>query len=314
MDAVLLIAFGGPTKMEEVRPFLANVLRGRPIPPERIEEVVTHYEVIGGRSPLNELTFRQAAALREELRREGPDLPVYVGMRNWHPYLKDTLAEIRNDGFSRVIGMILSPQRNEAGWDRYQENVREALAKIGSGAPRVEFLPAWHAHPLFIEAVADRVRLALDAVVPAERPGSELVFTAHSIPVKMAEASGYVEQIDAAAQAVAERTAYASYTIAYQSRSGSPREPWLEPDIGELIRARSAAGVRRLVVVPIGFVCDHVEVLYDLDIEAKRIAVEEGIDLVRAETVNDHPAFIRMMARMIRDHVRAAGSCGRPPA
>lgn len=230
MDAVLLIAFGGPTRREEVRPFLANVLRGRPIPTERIEEVVRHYE------------------------------------------------------------------------------------EIGPGAPRVEFLPTWHAHPLFIEAVADRVHLALAALAPEQRNGSELVFTAHSIPTEMAEASRYEEQIDAAARAVAERTGFSSYAIAYRSRSGNPREPWLEPDIGDLIRARAAAGTRRLVVVPIGFVCDHVEVLYDLDIEAKRIAGEKGIDLVRVQTVNDHPAFIRMMASLVRDHVRSASTDERSEA
>ena len=305
MDAVLLVAFGGPTAMEEVRPFLANVLRGRPIPPERVEEVVRHYEEIGGRSPLNELTFRQAAALRDELRREGPELPVYVGMRNWHPYLKETLAQIRDDGHSQVIALILSPQRNEAGWERYEQNVREALEEIGSGAPRVEILPTWYAHPLFVEAVADRVQVALDMLSAEQRTGAELVFTAHSIPTKMADASGYVGQIDTAARAVAERIGYGSYRIAYQSRSGNPREPWLEPDIGDFIRARAAAGTLRLVVMPIGFVCDHVEVLYDLDVAAKRVAAEEGIDLVRVQTVNDHPAFIRMMASLIRDHLRS---------
>jgi ferrochelatase len=226
-------------------------------------------------------------------------------MRNWHPYLKETLVRIRDDGLSRVIGLILSPQRNEAGWDRYQENVREAREEIGPGAPQVSFLPGWYAHPLFIEAVAARVARALGKLTPDQRAGAELVFTAHSIPTKMAEASGYVQQIDTAARAVAEHVGYGSYNIAYQSRSGSPREPWLEPDIGDLIRARAAAGTQRLVLAPIGFVCDHVEVLYDLDIEAKRIATEEGIDLVRAQTVNDHPAFIRMMASLIRDYLRS---------
>jgi ferrochelatase len=307
MDAVLLIAFGGPTSMQEVRPFLANVLRGRPIPPERVEEVVRHYEEIGGRSPLNELTFRQASALRDLLQREGPQLPVYVGMRNWHPYLRETLARIRDDGHSRVIGLILSPQRNEAGWDRYQQNVREAREQIGPGAPHVEFLPPWNAHPLFIEAVSDRVELALAPLQPGERAAAALVFTAHSIPTKMAEDSGYAEQIDAAAHVVAERIGCSSYTIAYQSRSGNPRDPWLEPDIGEVIRERAATGTKRLVVVPIGFVCDHVEVLYDLDVEAKRIATEAGVELVRAQTVNDHPAFIRMMANLVRDHLRSRG-------
>lgn len=305
MQAVLLIAFGGPTSMEEVRPFLANVLRGRPVPPERIEEVVRHYEMIGGRSPLQELTFRQADALHDELRREGTPLPVYVGRRNWHPYLTETLQQIRDDGFSQVLGLILSPQRNEAGWDRCAQNVRDACEEIGRNSPHVDLLPPWYSHPLFIEAMASRIDAVLASLAPRQRAKTELVFTAHSIPTKMAEASGYVQQIDTAASAVAERTGWNSYTLAYQSRSGNPREPWLGPDILEVVQSRADAGTERLVVAPIGFVCDHVEVLYDLDIEARRAADERGIGFLRAQTVNEHPAFVRMMASLVRDHLQS---------
>src|SRR5215470_20433165 len=178
-DAVLLIAFGGPTSMAEVRPFLANVLRGRPVPPERIEEVVHHYEVIGGRSPLNQLTQRQADALRGRLERDGLRLPVYVGMRNWHPYLRDTLADMQRDGVRRALGVILAAQQSDAGWDRYQRDVAAAREELRGESPEVEFASGWHAHPLFIEAVAAQATDALAALPAARRAAARLVFTAH---------------------------------------------------------------------------------------------------------------------------------------
>jgi ferrochelatase len=302
-DAVLLIAFGGPTAMHEVRPFLDNVTRGRPIPSERLELVVHHYELIGGRSPLNELTFRQARGLEAEMRAQGPAVPVYVGMRNWTPYLRETLARMAADGVRRAVGVILSPQQNDAGWGRYARDVADARAQVGAAAPEIDYTDEWHAHPLFIEAMSDTVAAAL-ARVPAERrPATMLVFTAHSIPTAMAAASPYVAQITEGAQLVAARVGHRKWSIAYQSRSGSPREPWLGPDICEVARALARDGARDLVVVPIGFVCDHVEVLYDLDIEARQVAEAVGIHFMRASTVNDHPAFIRMLADVVRRRV-----------
>lgn len=298
-DAVLLIAFGGPERMEDVRPFLANVLRGRPAPPDRVEAVVRHYERIGGRSPLTALTRRQGAALQALLAETGAALRVYVGMRNWHPYLADTLAAMRRDGVRRAIGLILAAQQNDAGWDRYQRDVSEARAALGETAPAVDFAPNWHAHPLFIDAVADRARHALAALAVERRRGVQLVFTAHSIPLAMAAASAYEGQLRIGAALVAEQLGFHDHRLAYQSRSGNPREPWLEPDIGALIRQEAARGTHELLVVPIGFVCDHVEVLYDLDVEARRIATDAGIGFTRAETVNDHPSFIRMLAALV---------------
>ena len=302
-DAVLLIAFGGPTRIEEVRPFLDHVVRGRAIPRERLEEVVHHYELIGGCSPLTQLTMRQAQALRAVLAAEGPALPVFVGMRNWHPFLRDTLAEMRSSGLRRAVGFILSAQQSEAGWERYQLNVADACAAIGPDAPTVEYTREWHAHPLFVEAVAARVHDALQRVPRELHSALHTVFTAHSIPVTMAERSPYVRQLLDGVHLVAKRARLHAYSLAYQSRSGSPREPWLEPDIGDVVRRHAASGTRTLLVVPIGFVCDHVEVLYDLDIEAKQIADRLGLCLIRAQAVNDHPAFIRMMADVIRTHV-----------
>ena len=299
-DSVLLIAFGGPEKMEDVRPFLANVLKGRPVPPQRLEEVVHHYESFGGRSPLNEITFRQAKALEDLLAREGPRLPVYVGMRNWHPYLHETLARMAADGMKRALGMILSAQQSEAGWERYQENVATARVQVGDHAPMIDYAPGWHNHPLFIAAVTELTQHALNQVAAECRANTPLVFTAHSVPVAMPGTPRYVRQIEEGARLVAEQVRHNCWSVAYQSRSGDPRTPWLEPDIGVVLPKLAADGVRDVVVMPIGFVCDHIEVLYDLDTEAKQIAVNHGLNCIRAGTVNDHPTFIRMLAEVVR--------------
>ncbi|MBI4611890.1 MAG: ferrochelatase [Candidatus Rokubacteria bacterium] len=299
IDSVLLIAFGGPTRPEEIRPFLATVTRGRRIPPERVDEVAHHYERIGGRSPLNELTFKQAAGLAAALARKGIALPVFVGMRNWHPYLAETLAEMAEKGCRHALGIILSSLQTEAAWERYQDNVAEARATVGPAAPAVTYAPPWSDHPRFIEAVADQTRAVLDAIPPARRPETPLVFTAHSVPVAMAERSPYVAQLTQASRLVADQLGHRRWRIAYQSRSGSPLEPWLEPDIGEVIRDVARDRVADLVVVPIGFVVDHVEVLYDLDVEARGVAAGAGVRLHRAQAVNDHPALIAMLADLV---------------
>lgn len=304
-DAVLLISFGGPDGMDEVRPFLANVLKDRPVSPERLDAVVHHYELIGGRSPLTELTRRQAAALEAELATSQRPLPVYVGMRNWHPLLADTLAAMRDAGRRRAIGVILAAQQNDASWGRYQRDVAVAREAVGRGAPAVDFAPNWHAHPLFIDAVADRTRAALAALPETRRAGVQLVFTAHSIPVALAATAPYESQLAVGAALVAEQLGFSRYRLAYQSRSGNPREPWLEPDIGAVVREEAARGTRELIVVPLGFVCDHVEVLYDLDIEARQIADAAGIGFTRAAAVNDHPSFIRMLAAVVAATRRA---------
>jgi ferrochelatase len=297
VDSVLLIAFGGPTAPSEIRPFLDNVIRGRSIPRERLDEVVHHYEAMpGGRSPLNAWTEVQAAGLRARL---GGCPPVYVGMRNWRPYLHDTLTAMARDGRGRALGVILSAFRCEASWDRYMADVAGARTRVES-APAIVYAPPWFEHPRFIAAVADRVRSAFEDVPAAERDRTPLVFTAHSIPRAMAEMSPYVTDFGVAAAAVARRLGHARWLLAYQSRSGAPRDPWLEPDVNETIRDLAKAGERRVVLVPIGFVVDHVEVLYDLDIEARDVATQHGVVYHRAAAVNDHPEFIRMLADLVR--------------
>ena len=299
-DAVLLIAFGGPTRPDEIRPFLEIVTRGRPIPPARLDAVAHHYELMpGGRSPLNELTLAQARALEAALAEGGLPLPVFVGMRNWHPFLHETLADLAGRGHRKVLGVILSALRSEASWDRYQRDVADARART-PGAPEVEYAPPWFDHPRFHDAVAARAREAI-AAAPAGAVGwMPLVFTAHSIPVGMAAASPYVRDLTAAAHAVVRRLDHRRFSIAYQSRSGAPGDPWLEPDIGDVLRSLATDGEKHAVVVPIGFVCDHVEILYDLDIEAREIAGAAGITLHRARAVNDHPDFVAMLADLVR--------------
>ena len=300
-DAVLLIAFGGPERPEDIRPFLANVTRGRAIPPARLEEVVHHYELIGGRSPLNELTARQAERLAATLDATGAPLPVYVGMRNWHPYIADTLARMAGDGIRRAVGLILSPHATEASRERYTELVDAGRTALGARAPEIRWVATWHVHPLFVTAAADAVTAELVTLPATRRAEAHLVFTAHSVPVAMAERSSYVAEVEASARAVAERLRRPRWQLAWQSRSGSPHEPWLEPDVNDALRTLAAAGTRDVVVVPIGFVCDHVEVLYDLDVEARATATSLGLGLRRASTVNDHPLFIRMLAEVARE-------------
>jgi ferrochelatase len=299
-DAVLLIAFGGPERPEDVRPFLEIVTAGRRIPAERLEEVAHHYARIGGCSPLGELTRRQADGLARALAAAGDARPVHVGMRNWHPFLHETLAEMRARGHGSAVGLILSPFQVEASWDRYVADVAAARERVGAGAPEVCFAPPWGAHPRFLDAAAARARETLGSV-PADRRGdAHLAFTAHSVPMAMAAGAPYAAQLDAAARAVAGRLGQARWSVAYQSRSGSPRESWLGPDIRDELRALSRAGVRDVVVVPIGFVCDHVEVLYDLDVEAREVAESLGVAFHRAAALNDHPLFIAMLADLVR--------------
>jgi ferrochelatase len=305
IDAVLLVAFGGPGEPSEIRPFLEIVTRGRRITAERLEEVAHHYERMpGGRSPLRELTEAQADGLRAALAAAGRPLPVYVGMRNWHPFLHETLALMTARGHRRVLAIILSTFRTEASWDRYVADVAVARERT-AGAPEVVFARPWFEHPRFTAAVADGIARALAELPIAARGEVPLLFTAHSVPVTMAAASPYVADFTAAARAVATRLDHARWSLAYQSRSGGPSEPWLEPDVGDAVAALARKGARHVVVSPIGFVCDHVEVLYDLDVEARRVAAEHGVTLSRAAAVNAHPDFVAMLADLVTTAVPA---------
>src|SRR5919108_1216495 len=291
-DAVVLIGFGGPSSPEELRPFLARVLRGLPTPAERIDEFVRHYVAIGGRSPFNEITCRQAVALEKALRRRELSLPVYVGMRNSRPFIRETLDQMTANGVRRARAFILSPLQTEASWERYQRDVQEAKEELGGAVPSIDFCPGWYAHPRFIQAFAEHIEAKLDNIPAERRYTAPLIFTAHSLPIAMADRSPYVEQFEKTARLLAERLGHKRWSIAYQSRSGRPTDLWLEPDIGQVIRDLAGQNVRDIVVAPIGFVCDHVEVLYDLDIAARKIAEDLGIRFNRASCPNDHPTFV----------------------
>lgn len=326
-DAVLVIAFGGPQGPGDIRPFLGNVLRGRRVTLERVEEVAHHYERFGGVSPLTSLTARQADGMRERLHARGVPLPVYLGMRNWHPFLKDTLVRMSRDGVRRAVGFIAAAQRSYSSCTQYRENVADARAALGAeGLADVEvtFVDDWHAHPGFVEANAARIREALPQLPDSVRDGASLIFTAHSIPVSMAQRYPYEAQLKEAAAAVADSArspsqdvrgtslaARGTWSLVYQSRSGRPEDPWLGPDICEYLREQAARGMEAAVLSPIGFLCDHIEVLYDLDVEAAEVCRELGVPMVRASTVNDHPLFLETMADVvIRTVERYAG--GRP--
>jgi ferrochelatase len=302
-DAVLLVAFGGPEGMDDIRPFLANVLRGRRVPPERVEEVVKHYEHFGGVSPLTAITKRQAEGLGARLAGRSLQLPVYVGMRNWRPLLPDTLAAMARDGVRRAIGFVCSAYRSYSGCGQYRENVRDAqaaLAGAGLHGLSVTYVDDWHAHEKFVGTNAHHVLDAIAALPDSLGPRARLVFTAHSIPTAMAAADRYVAQLHESARLVAERLGRPDWSLVFQSRSGRPGDPWLEPDVRDYLRAERAKGLEAVVLCPIGFVCDHIEVLFDLDQEAADVCREIGLHMTRAQAVNDDPQFVEMMADVVQ--------------
>ena len=302
-DAVLVISFGGPQGRDDIRPFLANVLRGRRVPPARIEEVAHHYELFDGVSPITELTLRQADGLRQRLAREGPALPVYVGMRNWHPYLADTLRDMAGAGVRRAVGLILAPHRSYSSCEQYRHNVaaaRRAIRAEGRPDVTVTYVGDWHTHDGFIGACASRIAAARQALPPRARDRARVLFTAHSIPMRMAAGSRYELQLQESARHVAARLDLADWALVFQSRSGRPEDPWLEPDICDYLRAEAPRGLEAVVICPIGFVADHVEVLYDLDHEAAAVCGGLGVAMRRAAAVNDDPQFLGLLADMVR--------------
>jgi protoporphyrin/coproporphyrin ferrochelatase len=305
-DAVLIISFGGPQGPADIRPFLANVLRGRRVAPERVEEVAHHYELFGGVSPLTEITRRQAQGLEERLAAAGHGLPVYVGMRNWHPYLADTLREMHAAGVRRAIGFIAAAQHSYSSCQQYRENVGAARIELrAAGADiAITYVGSWFDHPLFVRANAAHVRAAREQLAPDVRGRARLVCTAHSIPLPMAERSRYREQLEETARQVAADAGFAEWALVYQSRSGRPQDPWLEPDVCDYLRLEKQHGLAAAVLCPIGFVCDHIEVLYDLDTEAAQVCRDIGLPMARAESVNDDPLFLDMMADVVLQTVR----------
>jgi protoporphyrin/coproporphyrin ferrochelatase len=312
-DAVLLVSFGGPEGADEVTPFLENVLRGRPVSPERIQQVAAHYHEFGGVSPINGQNRALVRALGEALDRRQEGLPVYWGNRNWHPFLADTLRQMQKDGVKNALGFVTSVFSSYSGCRQYLEDIEKARAELGSDAPRVEKLRSFYNHPLFIEAQSAEVRDALDQLPPDRRSTAQILFTAHSVPFAMAESSDYQKQLNESCRLVAEHLGLPAWRLVYQSRSGPPGQPWLEPDVGDVLREIPSA--TDVVIVPIGFVSDHMEVLYDLDTEARQICEAQGLTMVRASTVGVHPLFLEMIRELIRERMgqcpaRAIGQYG----
>ena len=299
-DGLVLLAFGGPHKAEDIRPFLRNVLAGRPVPPGRIEEVAHHYEQLGGSSPITKYTEAQAQALSEELARRGIELPVRVGMRHWSPWLKDALAAFRDEGKQRLLGLVMAAQETEASVARYSQAVEVARTELGDGVPTVDYVRGWGGTEGFIDANAAQIGATLESLSADARARVKLIFSAHSIPSPMAAESPYVQQLERVREGVCQRLGVSNSRLVYQSRSGNPRDPWLEPDICDALEEEKAAGTQTVVVAPIGFVCDHVEVLFDLDVEAKEKCDELGLEFHRAPTVGTHPAFIASLADAVQ--------------
>jgi ferrochelatase len=303
-DAVLVMSFGGPEGPDDVMPFLENVARGRRIPRERLLEVAAHYQHFGGVSPINAQNRALIAELERELAAQGMRLPVYFGNRNWHPYIADTIRQMRADGVRRAITFVTSGFSCWSGCRQYREDIGRALDAVGEGVPELDKLRTFYNHPGFIEANADQVRAALAKIPAAGRGAARVVFTAHSIPLPMAKASAYQRQFAEAGRLTADAAGAGDrYHLAYQSRSGPPHLPWLEPDILDTLERLAADGVRDVVVAPIGFLSDHIEVLWDLDDEAKERAERLGMGFARAATAGTHPAFVRMIRQLIEERV-----------
>jgi protoporphyrin/coproporphyrin ferrochelatase len=298
-DAILVVAFGGPEGVDDVVPFLENVTRGRNVPRERLEEVAHHYARFGGVSPINAQNRALIAALGPELDAHGIDLPSYLGNRNWHPFLGDTLRKMRDDGIRRVLAFFTSAFSSYSSCRQYRENVVAAQAEVGDDAPEVLRLRAFYNHPGFVEANVEQVERALAEV----GSGAHVAFTAHSIPLAMASRSRYAGQLAETARLVAERVGIDDYALVYQSRSGPPQVPWLEPDVCDHISALADRGIRDVVVSPIGFVSDHMEILFDLDVEAREAAAAAGLGFARAQTAGTHPAFVAMIRELIQERL-----------
>lgn len=304
-DALLLLSFGGPEGPDDVMPFLENVTRGRGIPKERLEEVAHHYHALGGVSPINGINRAFRERLEKALAETGSPMRVYWGNRNWAPMLEDTVRQMTADGVKRALVFATSAFGSYSGCRQYVENLSAARAAI-EGAPILDKLRVFHDHPLLIESWADAVLAARDTLPEGARAEARLVFTAHSIPNSMADTGPYVAQLRETARLVAERAGIASWDLAYQSRSGPPTVPWLEPDIGDHAEALSKEGVKSLIVAPLGFLQDHVEILWDLDHELRDRMDALGMTLSRARSPGEDPRLVALVLELMRERSEAA--------
>src|ERR1700723_3314769 len=314
-EAILVVSFGGPESREEVIPFLENVLRGKNVPRERLLAVAEHYNHFEGKSPINQQTRELIVALEKELERNGPPLPIYWGKRNWYPLLPDILRRMKQDGIGRALGFVTSAYSSYSGCRQYREDIARAQSEVEPGAPEVDKLRVFFNHPAFIEARVERVGDALRTLTAGVGENVQVVYTAHSIPVSMANTSDYVTQLEEVRRLVSAELGQTNDALVYQSRSGAPWQPWLEPDIVDYLRAvKTGNRASAVVLAPIGFISDHMEVLYDLDVEARQLCDSLGLPMTRAKTVGIHPKFVGMIRELILERVnpgserRALGS------
>lgn len=313
IDALLLLSFGGPEGSDQVMPFLENVTRGRGIPRERLESVAEHYLHFGGVSPINGINRALIEAIRAELAERGETLPVYFGNRNWHPFVEETLAEMTSDGVTRAAVFTTSAWGGYSGCTQYQEDISRARAAVGEGAPELVKLRQYFDHPLMIEMFADAIAKAAAELPESLRADARLVFTAHSIPLRAVDRCGpglYPRQVAYTAGLVAAVAGYADFDLVWQSRSGPPQVPWLEPDVGDHLQALAEAGTTSVIVCPVGFVADHIEVIWDLDSELAEQAGQLGVALARATTPNAQPRFAALALDLL-DEVRQGRAASR---
>jgi protoporphyrin/coproporphyrin ferrochelatase len=312
-DALLVVSFGGPEGPDDVLPFLENVVRGKEVPRQRLLEVASHYELFDGQSPINSQNRALLAALVAELNAHGPPLPVYWGNRNWHPLLVDTIRQMADDGVQHALALVTSAFGSYSGCRQYLEDIERARQELGPDAPHVDKLRLFYNHPGFVESMADRVVAALGQIPPERRAAARLIYTAHSIPTAMAERCPYERQLRESCRLVTERInllaaspdgATSGWDLVFQSRSGPPEQPWLEPDIGDhLHRVHASGDLRDVVVVPLGFLAENLEVVYDLDIEIRELCDELGINMVRAAVVGSHPRLVRMIRELVLERL-----------
>lgn len=302
-DALIVISFGGPNCNDDVIPFLENVLRGKPVPRSRMLEVAEHYYHFGGKSPINEQNLALIDALKEELAQRELSLPIYFGNRNWDPYIPDALRQMRDDGVQRALAFFTSGFSSYSSCRQYRENVAKAQEEVGEGAPRIDLLRKFYNHPGFIEALSDLASEEVAKLSPVGRSSNKVLFAAHSIPQSMADHSRYEEQLRESSRLIAEACGLSDWELVFQSRSGPPSQPWLEPDICDRIEALPGEGYKAVTVVPVGFVSDHMEILFDLDTEAVEKAKEVGLEMARVPTVGTHPKFIAMIAELIAERL-----------
>ena len=299
----MLVSFGGPEGPDDVIPFLENVLRGKNVPRERMLKVAEHYYRFGGISPINQQNRNLIEALQTELEINGPRLRIYWGNRNWHPLLPDALTQMAKDGVRKALAFATSAYSSYSSCRQYLENISAARESVGPNAPTIEKIRAFYNHPLFVEANVEQIRTALGLLLEGD---VTIVYTAHSIPANMANNCDYETQLRETGRLVSEALKIPDWHLAFQSRSGPPTQPWLEPDICDKLRLLKAEGVENIVIAPIGFVSDHMEVIYDLDIEAKRTANELGLNMTRAATAGTHPLFVKMIRELILERTELA--------